>query len=506
MKSLNDVTPRRTASGIPSRMWGSWFRMKWKPKSSTERDSASSRSLTSAFGSVSSSSPTTNGTSVVSPVRAAAMGAVVQSSYSGPTWRWQSMSPGSTYFPAASITRAAGGSSDSGPIATIVSPLMATAASKTSEPVTTRPPRTRTSIILAGAARSGHAVGGLRKARPGSVRPLPFASSVRVLLGHGLDEAPVVLWLTPAEEDPALADREHLVEVEPRHHQLVAVRRGAGEHLDQRADDRAPRDQLHAVLDARLGDADHEAEVRVRARTETELVEVERERRAWRVVADENDLRALERERAIALRVAAILADRDPDPGAGGVEDLVARVAVGEVVGLEDLGEAVGGLRTGEVDLAERPAESAVPIGEERRVEVFPPRLLAEAHMHRDPRLGRAAQEWLERLRRHFGLEELVEVGADLLGEVRRERHLGIGDQHDAFSDRLGEQAQHALDNLLAACALVIRAHLGGGDLYTAYIARHRDSPPYACGPAGAGRRHRYGIPLPCRPTRPTPT
>src|SRR5437899_4062280 len=464
MKSLNDVTPRRTASGIPSRMWGSWFRMKWKPKSSTERDSASSRSLTSAFGSVSPSSPTTNGTSVVSPVRAAAMGAVVQSSYSGPTWRWQSMSPGSTYFPAASITRAAGGSSDSGPIATIVSPLMATAASKTSEPVTTRPPRTRTSIIVAGAARSGHAVGGrrkagpgsvgaraagpehavgglrkarpgsvgaraagpehsvggLRKARPGSVRPLSFASSVRLLLGHGLEEAPVVLWLTPAEEVPALADREHLVEVDPRHHQLVAVRRGASEHLAQRADDRAPRDQLHAVLDARLGDADHEAEVRVRARTETELVEVERERRAWRVVADENELRALERKRAIALRVAAILADRDPDPGAGGVEDLVARVAVGEVVGLEDLGEAVGGLRTGEVDLAERPAESAVPIGEERRVEVFPPRLLAEAHMHRDPRLGRPAQEWLERLRRHFGLEELIEVGADLLREVCR--------------------------------------------------------------------------------------
>src|SRR5438876_7079172 len=367
MKSLNDVTPRRTASGIPSRMWGSWFRMKWKPKSSTERDSASSRSLTSAVGSVSPSSPTTNGTSVVSPVRAAAMGAVGQSSSSGPTWRWQSMSPGSTYLPSASITRAAGGSSDAGPIATIVSPLMATAASKTSEPVTTRPPRTRTS-------REGTVIG---KA-PSRSRAGGGARSAVADAGRG---------------SSALADREHLVEVDPRHHQLVAVRRGAGEHLAQRADDRAPRDQLHAVLDARLGDADHEAEVRVRARTETELVEVERERRAWRVVADENDLRALERERAIALRVAAILADRDPDPGAGGVEDLVARVAVGEVVGLEDLGEAVGGLRTGEVDLAERPAESAVPIGEERRVEVFPPRLLAEAHMHRDPGLGRAAQE-----------------------------------------------------------------------------------------------------------------
>src|SRR3989454_7993869 len=428
MKSLNDVTPRRTASGIPSRMWGSWFRMKWKPKSSTERDSASSRSLTSAFGSVSPSSPTTNGTSVVSPVRAAAMGAVVQSSYSGPTWRWQSMSPGSTYFPAASITRAAGGSSDSGPIATIVSPLMATAASKTSEPVTTRPPRTRTSTVIgARAAGPEHSVGGLRKARPGSVPPKPVASPVGLPFGHGLEEAAVVLRLAPAEEVPALADRDHLIEVDPRRHKLVAARGCAREHLAERADDRAPRDQLHAVLDSRPGGAEHEEEGRVRARTETELVEVERERRAWRVVAHENDLRALERERAIALRVTAILADRDPDPGAGGVEDLVARVAVGEVVGLEDLGEAVGGLRTGKVDLAERPAESAVPIGEERCVEVFPPRLLAEAHMHRDPRLGRAAQEWLERLRRHFGLGELIEVGAELLWGVQIGRRAGRG-------------------------------------------------------------------------------
>src|SRR3990172_6891825 len=42
MKSLNDVTPRRTASGSPSRMCGSWFRMTWKPKSRTESASASS--------------------------------------------------------------------------------------------------------------------------------------------------------------------------------------------------------------------------------------------------------------------------------------------------------------------------------------------------------------------------------------------------------------------------------------------------------------------------------
>jgi hypothetical protein len=84
----------------------------------------------------------TNGTSVVRPVRAAASAEVFQSSYSGPTCRWQSMSPGKTILPVASMTRSAGGSALSGPSATIVPDLMATAASTTSVAVTTRPPRT----------------------------------------------------------------------------------------------------------------------------------------------------------------------------------------------------------------------------------------------------------------------------------------------------------------------------------------------------------------------------
>src|SRR2546422_1050137 len=473
MNSLNDVTPSRNASGMPSRMWGSWFRMKWKPKSRTERASASSRSLTRALGNVSPSSPTTKGTSVVSPVRAAAMGAVVQSSYSGPTCRWQSMSPGRTYLPAASITRAAGGRSDSGPIATIVSPLMAMAASKTSEAVTTWPPRTTRSITVAMSVRPADSVGGLRKARSGSVRPILSASSTGLPFCDWFQQAPVVLRLAPAEEVPALADGDHLIEIDPRHYHLVAVRGRAGEHLAERVDDRAPGDQLHAVLDARLGDAHHEAEVRVGARPETELVQVERQRRGGRVVADENDLGTLEREAAVALGVTAVLADRDSDPGAGGVEDLVAGVAVGEVVGLEDLGEAVGGLRAGQVDLAERPAESAVPIGQERAIEVFPLGLLAEAHVHRDPRLGRAPQERLERFGRHLGLEELVEVGADLLGEVRRERHLGVGDQLDALLHRLLEQTQHPLDDLFAGGALVVGTQLRGDRKSTRLNSSH---------------------------------
>src|SRR6266480_3549647 len=305
---------------------------------------------------------------------------------------------------------------------------------------------------------------------------MPFPSSVRLPLGDWREEAPVVLRPAPAEEVPALPDGDHLLEVDPRRHELVTRRRGASEDLAERADDGAPRDQLDAVLDARLGDTHDEAEVRVGARPEAELVEVERQGRDGRVVADENDLGALEREGAVALRVAAVLADRDPDLGAGGVEDPVARVAVGEVVGLEDLGEPVRGLRAGQVDLAKRPAEASVPVGEERRVEVLSLGFLAEAHVHRDPRLGRAGEERLERLGRHLGLEELVEVGADLLGEVRRERHLRVGDQLDALPRRLGEQTQHPLDDLLAAGALVVGAQLRGGDLY---MARHDDSLPF---------------------------
>src|SRR2546430_3211024 len=273
MNSLNDVTPSLNASGMPSRMRGSWFRMKWKPKSRTERASASSRSLTSAFGSVSPSSPTTKGTSVVSPVRAAAMGAVGQSSYSGPTCRWQSMGPGRTYLPAASITRAAGGRSDSGPIATIVSPLMATAASKTSEEVTTWPPRTTTStpevIIAAGAARPPRFVGGVPWARRGCVRPRPVPSSIGLPFCDWFQQAPVVLRLAPAEEVPALADGDHLIEIDPRHHQLVAARGRAGEHLAERVDDRAPRDRPPAVPAPRLGPAHAEPRVRAGARPRT---------------------------------------------------------------------------------------------------------------------------------------------------------------------------------------------------------------------------------------------
>src|SRR5436309_9355537 len=195
-------------------------------------------------------------------------------------------------------------------------------------------------------------------------------SSVRLLLGNGLQQRPVVLWLAPAEEVPALAHRRHLIEVDARGDQLVAARRGPGDDPAQRVDHAAAADQLHAVLDARLGHADHEAGVGVGARAHAEVVQVERERGDRRVVADEDDLGALQRQRAVALGIAAVLADRDADPRARAVPDAVAGVAVGEVVGLVDLGEAVGRLRAGQVNLAEGAEQAPVTPGEQRRVEI----------------------------------------------------------------------------------------------------------------------------------------
>src|SRR5215468_12498638 len=101
-------------------------------------------------------------------------------------------------------------------------------------------------------------------------------SSVGLLLGDGPEHLAVVLRLPAPEEVPALAERRHLVEIDPRHDQLVAARRRLGENLALRIDDARAGDELDAVLDAGLGDADHEAEIRVSARAHAELVEIER--------------------------------------------------------------------------------------------------------------------------------------------------------------------------------------------------------------------------------------
>ena len=68
-----------------------------------------------------------------------------------------------------------------------------------------------------------------------------------------------MLAVAAAEEVPALARGRHLVEVDARGDQLVAGRGRLGQHLAERVHDARAADQLHAVLDAGLGDAHHEA-------------------------------------------------------------------------------------------------------------------------------------------------------------------------------------------------------------------------------------------------------
>src|SRR5437879_6861160 len=158
---------------------------------------------------------------LVSPVRAAACAETFQSSYSGPTCRWQSISPGKTSLPVASMTRSAGGRNSSGASATMRPLLIATDASTTSLAVTTRPPLTirstaRALICLRGGPRHGPP----RPPTPGASRETPAAPrpcarpSVRLLLGDGLQQRPRVLRLAAGGEVPAPAHRRPLVQVD----------------------------------------------------------------------------------------------------------------------------------------------------------------------------------------------------------------------------------------------------------------------------------------------------
>ena len=274
-----------------------------------------------------------------------------------------------------------------------------------------------------------------------------------------------MLRVPAAEEVPALPRGHHLVEVDPRRDELVAGGRRLGHHLPHRVHDARAADQLHAVLDAGLGDADHEEVVLVGARAQAQLVQIEGQRRERRVVADQHDLGAQQAEAAVGLGEAPVLADRDADLGPRGVEDLVAAIARLEEVGLVDLRVPVRLLRARQMDLPERPRELAGLVGQERGVEVAALVLLAEAHVAGDARLPRPLEQRGQRLGRHLGLEELVEVVAHPLGEVGRQRHLRIGEDLDVLRDGLVEQAEHALDDLLAARPFVVGAHLRGGDL-----------------------------------------
>ena len=101
---------------MPSRIHGSLFEDEVEAEVEDGLELISSRRRWMALGSVSSSasSARTNERIVVSPAWAAASGPPRQSSYSGPRCTWQSMAPGKTILPVASMVRSAGGRSSTG--------------------------------------------------------------------------------------------------------------------------------------------------------------------------------------------------------------------------------------------------------------------------------------------------------------------------------------------------------------------------------------------------------
>ena len=130
---------------------------------------------------------------------------------------------------------------------------------------------------------------------------------------------------------------------------------------------------------------------------------------------------------------------------------------------------AVGLLRAGQMDLSESPGEMARLVGQQRSVEVAALILLAEPHVAGDVGLARPLQQGGQRLGRHLGLEELIEVVPDPLREIGGQRHLGVGQDLDVLRDGPLQQDLHPLDDLLAARPLVVRSHLRGGDFDVAW-------------------------------------
>src|SRR6266849_2116435 len=158
------------------------------------------------------------------------------------------MAPGSTILPAASMTRSAFGNTASAPSATILPPPIAMASvSSTPAGVTTRPPRTMVSTFIPSILRSISAL-----VSPGGTGLISQCGR------HGPRHQVVGFGAAASQEVPALARRQHLIEVEPRRDQLVDRRARLGDHLPHRVDDAAPGDEFHAVLQPGLGDTDHE--------------------------------------------------------------------------------------------------------------------------------------------------------------------------------------------------------------------------------------------------------
>src|SRR5262249_31316187 len=127
-------------------------------------------------------------------------------------------------------------------------------------------------------------------------------------------------------EDRLLAEPGR-IEIAVGDDQLVILAAGFGDDLPVRIDDYAAGDQRIAVLDAALGDCDNPSRVLVGTRLQGEpmmeqplarpllcLLRIDR----WRVVAEHDQLDALQSHHAVGFRPAAIVAYAHADDAAQG--------------------------------------------------------------------------------------------------------------------------------------------------------------------------------------------
>src|SRR5262245_4117664 len=181
------------------------------------------------------------------------------------------------------------------------------------------------------------------------------ADLLRLMAGAGLwrrdragafGDEPVVL------DPPVRGEIEHVllveladVEIAPREDELVADRRRARHDLARRRHDAAAAEELAALLAPRLGDGDDPDAVLVGGGLErkrvVEIGQVIEDRHPRnmrrRVVAEQHELRTLERHHPVRLRPAPIIADAHARDAAECAPDRKTEIADVEILLLEML-------------------------------------------------------------------------------------------------------------------------------------------------------------------------
>src|SRR5438477_1778756 len=201
------------------------------------------------------------------------------------------------------------------------------------------------------------------------------------------------------------------------------------------------------------------------------------------VVAERDDLDALQSHDAVGLGPAPVVADAHAHDGALHAPDAEAFVPDIEIALLQmlkwRLRQMLG--MAGEMDLAVPADDAAIGINEDRRVVM--PRLalllgqLGIAEIKADAELLREIEQRPRLRARHIALEIAVDlglVGHPIAREERRQCQLGKDDKLDAGAVCLAQQGAEPLDDGLAAVSEMDRTQLGDGG---AKLAGHSGSP-----------------------------